>query len=451
MLVKFIPSLKNNKIINWLERFLCSPFYIIFVALLLVISEIFSIELIIYYLLMIISIIIPALLIHDMTPAVPFLVMIHIAVSKNTLDKDKTVFLNTHLGAFLVFAIITALFLFARLIFDLITEPERRKYPRFLIGYIAILVAYSLGGLFTDKYSFDNFAFGIREFISISFLYFYFVYAIDWKKFKKDYFAYLFTVFGVAVSIEALIIILQGKTLETGWGISNDIGATIAFCIPASAYLIIKHNYKINWIYTLITIFLIGVVMMTLSRSSCVAAILLGITSFVFVYIYGDKISRITTTELLSSFAIAGILIIVFNDYFSRLIDFNFNDINEFSTYRIRDWKIGMEHFSSNPIFGVGWFECTWREHNFPPRYHNTYVQLLGATGLLGLLSYLFHRFETMIVTFKKPTLEKTFAFLCILSLMTANFFDNYFFNIWFGLGYSFLLAVIENDHLTIN
>ena len=137
-----------------------------------------------------------------------------------------------------------------------------------------------------------------------------------------------------------------------------------------------------------------------------------------------------------------------FMKYFGRITDISFDSLDDYSSGRLSIWKIGLEHFSSNPIFGVGWYQCTWHYHAFPPRYHNTFIQLMGATGLLGLLGYLFHRFETCFVVFKKITLEKSFALICIAGLMVANLVDCHFFNIWLGFGYGFLLAFMEGQEI---
>ena len=135
------------------------------------------------------------------------------------------------------------------------------------------------------------------------------------------------------------------------------------------------------------------------------------------------------------------------NKYFYRLFDFK-AELDEYSSGRLTIYKYGLEQWKNHPIFGVGWMECKVQYFVFPARYHDTYVQLLAATGSLGLIAYLYHRFETLLITFKKPSLEKTFALLLIMGLMLSSSVDCYFFNIWPGFSYAFLLAFIEGMNI---
>ena len=127
-------------------------------------------------------------------------------------------------------------------------------------------------------------------------------------------------------------------------------------------------------------------------------------------------------------------------------MDFDFDTLNGYSSGRIEIWKTGLDQFIHHPVFGVGWYQIP--NLGFQARYHNTLVQLLASTGIFGTLCYAFHRFETYYVTFKKPNLEKTFAFITILSILISSLLDCFLFNIWLGFEYGFLLAYIEGRNL---
>lgn len=83
-----------------------------------------------------------------------------------------------------------------------------------------------------------------------------------------------------------------------------------------------------------------------------------------------------------------------------------------------------------------------------PPRYHNTFFQLIGAMGTFGLLAYLYHRYQTIRMTFTKPTLEKTYLFLFILGLLLASLLDCHLFNLGPGLNYCVVLSAIEGINI---
>jgi O-antigen ligase len=121
---------------------------------------------------------------------------------------------------------------------------------------------------------------------------------------------------------------------------------------------------------------------------------------------------------------------------------------------RYSGWVDGLTNFIEHPPLGVGFFHFDgYKFNNFstgfvPPRYHNTIIQFLASTGFLGLIAYGFHRYQTIRITFKKPTLEKTFIFLSISALLLASLVDNNFFNLGPGLNYCVALACIEGINI---
>lgn len=459
MFLTLFPKLKDNKLITLLNKFLSSRLYIALVATLLATAEIFSLEFIIYYILIAFSIIIPSLLCFDMTALIPSAVMMHIAMSKKTFDENNTIVLGNNIVHFIIILVIVIIFMFGRLIFDLITNKDRRHhYPRFLIGFVVLGLAYIFGGSFTSYIDGKSMLFGLREILSICGFYFYFLYTIDWKSLRKDYFAYLFLFFGLAVSLEVWVFIFQGLEVTTGWGIRNDVGGTLAISIPASGYLTIKKRGYINWLYSLLLFYLLTVTALTESRGGTMGASIMVITSVIMIMVFSHRWGRIYTATFFISYIVVFTLLFLFQTdfmmkYFGRAFGsgLSFDDLDEFSSHRFSIWKYGLEQWAHHPILGVGWYQCNYYSFIYPARYHNTYVQLLSSTGIIGLLAYLFHRFETLYVAFKKPTLEKTFAIICIMALMAISLVDCHFFNIWLGFGYGFLLAFIEGRNKSLS
>ena len=118
---------------------------------------------------------------------------------------------------------------------------------------------------------------------------------------------------------------------------------------------------------------------------------------------------------------------------------------------RIQIYEQGWNLFVSRPIFGTGFysgkiFEWTQNSLIIPPRWHNTYIQLLASCGILGLLAYLFHRVQTVWLVLKKPTIEKLFLALGIVGLIGTSILDCHFFNVGPGFIYSVFLVFIERQ-----
>ena len=73
-------------------------------------------------------------------------------------------------------------------------------------------------------------------------------------------------------------------------------------------------------------------------------------------------------------------------------------------------------------------------------------MQLLAASGIVGLLAYLVHRMETLVLLFRAPCFEKWMIALSVLALIATSWLDCHFFNLGPGLLYSALLCFAEKQ-----
>ena len=329
MLLKLLPNLANNKIISILNKILMSPFYIAFVAILLTISSIFPVGFTFYYILICTSIVLPALLGRDMTALIPFGTILNIGISKELRKVNDKVFFGDSLPHFIIILSLVVMFAIGRLIFDLIIEKERRKqYPRFLIGYVAILLSFSLGGMFFPDHSINDFTFGLREFLALGGMYFYYFYTVDMKSIKKDYFAYLLFFFALAVSSQILIEAIRSgvdKPLEVGWANRSGLGGTLVACFSGVAYLIIKKHPGYTWIYTLLFLFFITMIGLTQCRGASLTSLVIAIPCLVLIFIFSKVATKITTGVLITIYI--GVMTFlyffqkdVFEECFGRLL-----------------------------------------------------------------------------------------------------------------------------------
>ena len=135
---------------------------------------------------------------------------------------------------------------------------------------------------------------------------------------------------------------------------------------------------------------------------------------------------------------------------FASLIKIGMNDSG-----RIEIYKTNLISSLDTFIFGKGFYNVPpyqWGDIEkitfIPPRYHNTYVQLICSTGIVGLLAYFYHRFETLRLVFKKLTLNKVFVALSFLALPLSSILDCHFFNIGPGFLYGIALLFLEKGLL---
>lgn len=455
MLSKLFPDIKYNEVVQGLNKFLASPFYIAYVAIMLTISSIFNVGFVFYYIIAVTSVILPALLCDDMTATVPLAVMLNIGINKEVAASGDKVIMGKNLPHFIVMLSLVIIFLFGRLIFDLIHEKERRsRFPRLLVGYILISLAFMFGGIFSKYYSIHDFTFGLREFLALAGFYFYFFYTIDFTKMKKRYFAYLLFFFAMSVSTQILVEAIKSgldAPLVVGWGNRSGLGGTLVASFTACIYLNLKSKPGISWIYVIFFLFYFTMICLTQCRGAALTGIIMTIPCVILLFVYGTRSKRITTSVLLILYSISMTVFALTNrefflKCFGRIFNFDFDTLNEYSSGRITIWKTGLDQFIHNPVFGVGWHQIP--NLGFPARYHNTIVQLLAATGTVGTIFYLYHRFETVFITLRRPRLEKTFAYMSILCILVSSMLDCFLFNIWLGFEYGFLLAFIEGRNI---
>ena len=469
MLLEWIPSLRDNKIIKLITSFLYSKYYVILIGIATLLCNIFAFEIYLFYAFVTLGVVLPALLCDDFLPIVAPLSMTYSSISmkSNSIKYNTSLFGGNRLVHLYILVAIILVFLIAKITFDLIKKPERRVKPALLLGYILLGPCYVLGGLLSPYYEQRTVVFGLVNFLAISGCYFILLYAINWKNVKKDYFFWVMLTYGLAISCEVFYMYIVTKTgsdafisylghMYTGWGMRNNIAAQICLCIAAPVYLAFK-NKKYDWLFLSVGYVMILGCLLTNSRGGTITSILFYAITLIVYFIRSDKKGKIHAGIVTGVVLTAAIVYFVFRrDSLIAHLSHIFNaDLESYDTDgvsggRITTWIHGFEHFGENEMFGVGFYQCTdYKFVNFstnfvPPRYHNIYVQYLASTGLVGLCAYVFHRYQTLKMTFKKPTLEKTFIYFTVIILVFTSWFDNHFFNMGPGLNYCVALAFIE-------
>ncbi len=476
MLCECFPKMKGCKIVVWLNAFFTSAYYPVLIAVLMVLSNLFSLELPVYYI-YIFFVVLAALLAEDLLPVVPVLCCSYMTVSapNNPADfspvspsvvndgRDVSVFYKPEFQLQLAFLIIVAaLVLIARLIFTLIVRPNKRA-PKLCIGFAVLGAAYLLGGAFSGFYAFDTVLFGFVQVAALCIFYFLFYYTVDWKKVKIGYWAFLFTVIGFGMVCETIGlyflpgVVVGGEVIRakmvTGWGMYNNVGCILAMCLPAPFYFAAVKKY--GWIFTLTgTVFMLALAV-TQSRGSALFGCIVYAACAVAVLIKSAKAEKIAHVIVFGSVAVVlGICAVVlwdkFIDLFNSLIGIGFNDNGRFEIYR----KC-LNVFTEHPWFGVGFYETPgfrWGampEGSFlPPRAHDTYMQLLASGGIVALAAYLYHRAETLLLFFRRPSAEKTFIAFSAAALVLTSILDCHFFNFGPALLYSVILICAEGTEI---
>ena len=162
-------------------------------------------------------------------------------------------------------------------------------------------------------------------------------------------------------------------------------------------------------------------------------------------------------SNLLVYAVIAGVVLLLCVIFFRKLMDIFALFIEELFIMSERDNLVGygFKQYLANPVFGGSFFPqgeyvpWDWSTSDafssfFPPRWHNTLIQMLASCGIVGFVTYAYHRYQTVKLMLSNRSTEKLFIGLYLVSLLACSLMDCHFFNVGPVLFYSMALAVAE-------
>lgn len=329
-----------------------------------------------------------------------------------------------------------------------------------LCGFAAVLL---INGLFSKDYNPKNMLYGLI--MASCFLGIYSAVKDNVKMDGEGYerIAYAFLALSVTLLIELIVayittdgIFVNGSVnrglLIFGWGVYNTFGVMLVMCIPSVIFLAGKKNF--GFVYTLYSFVLFIAAFMCFSRQAMVGAV--AIYPFLMVMLFIKGKNRLANVCIFSAAAVAGIILFII--YFDNVINF-FNEIfaniivgGELNgSGRTRLWREALENFSTYPLLGKGFYVTFSYTGNsglgfIPLMCHNTILQLMSCSGIIGLGAYLIHRTQTVLSFCRNINTERGFIAITILAMLIICLFDNHIFNIFPTIIYSALVAVLVQN-----
>ena len=364
---------------------------------------------------------------------------------------------------YIVAIICFAVYLFTLLIVHLIINRKTLdikgtlKSPLFLSSAI-LCGSFLLNGFFNfESYVSGNIVFALVMVISLGAIYFLFRISLKKTDDIKKYLLFVLYLVSMLVTLQLYFAFINQvefvngginkETILVGWGMWNNVGGMLSLLLPVHFYFAATAK-RFGYLFYASGLLSFLAIVLSLSRSSLLVSSFIIVVCALICCFYGNnkKINRIITGGI-AILGIAGVIILwdkissLLSDYLSR----GFDDNGRFDIY-----KRGWENFLNHPVFGGGFHSVIAQDHEFipflPDRCHNTFIQMLSTCGIVGLLAYLFHRFQTIMLFWKKRNSFSVFAGLCVLSLLLTSLLDNHLFNIYPGFVYSIILAVIDGS-----
>jgi O-antigen ligase len=275
-------------------------------------------------------------------------------------------------------------------------------------------------------------------------------------------------VVGLVVSAEILWLYLTNDVIVndtfnrgmifTGWGCCNNIGAMISMSIPFAFYFVSRKKHP--GIFLSIALFLFIAVVLSTSRGSLVGALYAFIACYIFAISHAPNKKEVRVASII----LLGIIVIIallpdktHIEKFNQILTIAYVEDGSLvirDSGRLDIYKAGLKIFWDNPILGEGFFSsypglftlAQTEEFTsfFPPRWHNTIIQMLASCGIVGFLAYAYHRFDTIRIYIKNRTITNTYIFHFIITLLLMSLLDCHFFNVGPVFLYSVALAVME-------
>lgn len=328
-----------------------------------------------------------------------------------------------------------------------------------LIPLIILGAAFMANGLFSGKWVRGDFIFGFSN-MAVYCLVFLLIYhgftdEEDSRELSR-YFAYISMLIGLIIIAElsALFItsdsvIINGAinkdAIALGWGIHNLVGVSLAVLIPAMFYGV--HYNRYPWLYFTVATLTYIFAVLTMSRNALLFASAVYIACIIISCFKGNnkRAFRIIT--------VVGLVCIVLgvaafynkiHELFKVFFDRGFSGMG-----RVKLWKHAIKNFLADPIFGGGFYGFDIETDVFGPlakQAHNTILQLLSATGIVGLFAYAYYRFESLKPVFVRPTMRKTLMAMSIGVLLLGSLLDNFVFNIYPMFHYTVALVIIHKE-----
>lgn len=454
---------QNSSLKQRMNRFLATPQYILLIMLLTAVSNLFSLELVVYgiYTAMVVYI---CLLGADLLPMIPIVICCYVApsVQNNPGREETSVFFSGHGGTLIaVYGTVIALAVLYRMIRDR-KQFLSRRYA-FLSGMLILAGAYLLSGIGSKAYPaaiWQNVRYALVQSCALIVPYIVIAGGVDWKKARKDYFSWVGFGLGILLLVQECRIYATGDVIVdgiihrayvyTGWGMHNNIGCLLAMMIPFAFYLATK--YRRGWIGTVVGSFFLVGVYLTCSRGSLLMATAVYVVC-VWLMLHYAQDRKNNFIALVSVVCILGLTVLLFHKQLAQL----FSDVirrGMDSSGRDEIFVEGLRLFKDSPIFGNSFFSpgftpWEWSTTSFanflPSRWHNTIIQLLASCGAVGMIAYLVHRVQAAKFFIFNHTKEKNFIGCSLTVLILCSLVDCHFFNIGPVLFYSMGLAFAEH------
>ena len=368
----------------------------------------------------------------------------------------------------IVCAVITVGAFLIRLILDGSMAAAFKKSSLLSWSILALAAAFILNGAFSSGYEISNLWWGLFIAFGITAVYFLVHGMLDKSVDLLPYACQIMICLSYTVLFQ--IAVISYRAIQKGtfflsdswrinrscfflsWGVATVIGAVLVLGIPAALYL--AKNHKHGWFsYISAALFICGAFVVN-TRSAIIVGLFIFIVSAITCCVSGKYKTHNVIYFILFAILPAAIIWFSINrpeiksDIIEKIIDSFLHARGD--SNRLALWENGISDFLSAPLFGVGFNDGGYVDieykNIFSKMYHSIGVEFLGATGIVGSLTFVFHLFALARLFFKKFSSCKMLIMMIPAMIIGMTIVDNFFFYLNFQITYSTFLVIAEKQ-----
>jgi len=334
------------------------------------------------------------------------------------------------------------------------------RKSKLLFGLLIFGATYLLAGAFFSGYETSSLGYSMGLFAVLVPVFVLILLTVEWDKKSFDYVCDCMTVMLAVVALQIGLLYITDPDLANlvytepraaksliflGWAASNLIANMIAVILPFVLYRMVTSKQPLVY-FAVAGAAVIGMVY-TFSRTGALFVLPMYALVSIFALFKAKGRKWLWITYGISA-VIALIVLSAFWTDITRSLNFFFSQGGNDSERFVR-WEYGIGHFIDWPVFGVGFSYLTNVLGQQDGRlrfalYHNYIVQLIASMGMIGLLAYLFHRYQTIKILIKKFDRVNVFIFISIGMFVTTSLVNNTLFSPLTMVIYSIAMVMLE-------
>lgn len=364
------------------------------------------------------------------------------------------------LYAFIAMCVITFLALVAFTVKNRIYKKISFRNTPFLLPMLLLSAAFLLNGAFSDKWVKGDLIFGFANAVVYSIVFILIYHGFSEEENSSEiarYFSYISMLIALVIIAELSVLFITNENIfingsinktevALGWGMWTVLGSSLSVLIPVLFYGF--HFNKYPWLYFAVATLTLIFSALTMSRNALLFS-LLAYGACVIISCFKGKYKRLFRIITLSGILALIVFTVVLWDKIYALLSSYF-ELGLTLNGREHLWPAAIDNFLSSPIFGKGFYGLdVTTDFSYGPlalQAHNTVLQLLSATGIIGFMAYAYYRYCTMKPVFVRPTLRKTLMAMSVMVLLLGSLLDNFVFFIYPTFHYTVALVVIHKS-----